>query len=203
MMRELYAPNYEARRLETLMRSEGRCENTMVDGTGQVIWRCPHRLGIFKISHAYNPCFEQLLIHHPNDDPWNPDAIMIAVCASCHMKLHRKPDTDGKVPARKQGYKVVSMERLLCRLAAVGFTVTPNEGCRFTWSIGPFAAEAADQLDAFVMALHWLTAEVGALQRELGQLRAECQRLTDVQTRMRLADERRLTDAGLREMGLR
>ncbi len=87
MMRELYAPNYEARRLETLIRSEGRCENTIVDETDEVIWRCPHRIGTFKISRAHNPCFEQLLIHHPNDDPWNPDAIMIAVCAQRGVPL--------------------------------------------------------------------------------------------------------------------
>jgi hypothetical protein len=200
MMRELYAPNYEERRLETLLRAEGRCENKIVDENGEVLWRCPHRLGTFKISRAHNPCFEQLLIHHPNDDPWNPGAEMIAVCASCHMILHRKPDTDGKVSARKQGYKVIGINQLLCCLAAVGFTVVPNKECRFNWSIGPFAAEAADQIDALVMALHWLTAEVRDLQRELEQQRAECRRLTDMQIRLQQAEERRQCDAVLREM---
>lgn len=167
-MRELYAPNYEERRLQTLIRSEGRCEH-VINGR-----RCPNRIGTLKISHAHNLYFEQLLIHHPNNDPWNPDADMIAVCASCHMKLHRKPDTNGKVSARKQGYQVVSIHHLLCRLAGVGFTITPNEECRFNWSIGPFAAEAADPIDALVMALHWLTAEVGDLQREREQQGTAC-----------------------------
>jgi hypothetical protein len=136
-------------------------------------------------------------MHHPNGDPENPDAEMIAVCASCHMKLHRKPDNDGKMPPQKQGYKVIGMEYLLSRLAAVGFTVATNEGCRVDWSIGPFAAEAADPIDALLMALHWLTAEVGDLQRELEQERAECHRLTDMQTCMGQAEERRLTDTAL------
>jgi len=196
MMRDLYADNYLKRRLEVLLRAEGRCEHT-IDGKP-----CPNRLGTFKISRSHQPYFEQLYMHHPNGDPENPDAEMIAVCASCHMKLHRQPGPNGKAPSRKQGYKVISMEQLLCRLAAVGFTVAPNEECRVDWSIGPFAAEAADPVDALLMALHWLTAEVGDLQRELEQLRAECHRLTDVQTRMGQAEERRLTDAGLREMGL-
>ncbi len=138
-------------------------------------------------------------MHHPNDDPENPDAEMLAVCASCHMKLHRQPGPNGKASSRKQGYKVISVEHLLCRLAAVGFTVAPNEECRVEWSIGPFAAEATDPIDALLMALHWLTAEVGDLQRELVQLRAECHRLTDVQTRMGQAEEHHFTDAGLRE----
>ena len=51
MMRDLYADNYPQRRLEVLLRAEGRCENT-VDGQ-----RCKNRLGTFKISHAHQPYF--------------------------------------------------------------------------------------------------------------------------------------------------
>jgi hypothetical protein len=193
-MRDLYADNYPQRRLEVLLRAEGRCENKI---EGQ---RCPNRLGTFKISHSYQPYFEQLYMHHPNSDPENPDAEMIAVCASCHMKLHRQPESNGKTSSRKQGYKVISINHLLCRLASVGFTAVPNEECRFDWSIGPFTAEAADPVDALLMALHWLTAEVGDLKRELEQQRTACHRLADMQTRMRQAEERRLTDAVLREM---
>lgn len=142
MICDLYAGNYEERRQETLMQAAGRCEN-MLDGQC-----CKRRLGTFKISRVYNPCFEQLLIHHPNNDPWNPDADMIAVCASCHMKLHRNPATSGKVPPRKPGYKVVSMEFLLDRLAGVSFSASFNEECRVSWRFAPcgFQADTADVL---------------------------------------------------------
>ena len=146
MMRELYAPNYEARRLETLLRSEGRCEN-VVDGR-----RCPNRIGTLKISHAHNLYFEQLMIHHPNDDPWNPDAEMVAVCASCHMILHRKPDGKGKVPPRKPGYKVIGTDHLLHRLAGVGFSASYTDDCRVivcTHQCSPFPTRTQLRAAAF------------------------------------------------------
>ncbi len=191
MMRELYADNYEERRLEILLRAAGRCEN-VIDG------QCfPHGLGTVKMSRAYNPFFEQLFIHHPNNDPWNPNAVMIAVCASCHMKLYRKPEANGKVPARKQGYKVVSITHLLSGLAGVGFRALYTEECRVSWRFEQCAyeAEAADMLDALAMCLHWLGAEVRDLQEALAQ--AEQRRLTDMVTRVQ-AEERRLCDAALR-----
>lgn len=185
MIRELYAPNYEERRQDTFLRAAGRCENSR-DGQ-----RCPHRLGTLKISHAHNLYFEPLLIHHPNDDPWNPDAEMIAVCASCHMKLHRMPDANGKIPARKPGYKVISLNHLLCRLATtVGLTIEPHEECRVHWSLGPFEAEAADPPDAICMAMHWLAAEVRDLQTELAGAQAENLRLTEAIVRSRCAEEK-------------
>jgi hypothetical protein len=194
MRRELYADNYPHRRLEALIRSGGRCEH-VIEGK-----RCPSRLGVFKISHAGNACFEQLFIHHPDHDPWNPEAELLVICSSCHMRLHRQPEQDGKILPQKRGYRVIGIDHLLHRLARVGFTVAPNEECRFDWSIGPFAAEAADPIDALVMALHWLTAEVADLQRELARQSAECHRPTDMQTRMLQAGEHHLPDAALRDM---
>jgi hypothetical protein len=183
MMHDLYADNYPVRRQEALLRAAGRCENA-VDGR-----RCTNRLGTFKISHARNPCFEQLYVHHVNDDPENPDAELIVLCASCHMKRHRKAGSNGKASPRKQGYKVISINQLLIYLAAAGFSVRPNEECRVSWRIGPFEAEATDPVDALVMALYWLSAEVGDLQRELERQRAECRRLTSIQSCKQQAEE--------------
>src|SRR5712692_2712333 len=158
MMHDLYAGNYAERRQETFLRAAGRCEHII---HGQ---RRPNRLGTFKISHAHNPYFEQLSIHHPNNDPENPEAEMVAICASCHMKLHRKPDANGTVAAKKRGYTVVSISHLLMRLASAGFFVQPKEACRVTWRIGTLTAEAADALDAICMAMYWLSGEVRDLQ---------------------------------------
>ncbi len=137
MIREWYADNYQERRLEVLLRAEDRCEQR---GNDQ---RCLNRLGIFKISHSYQPYFEQLYMHHPDNDPGNPEARMIAVCASCHMRLHRQAESHGKASPKKQGYQVVSITHLLSSLARVGFRASYNEECRVSWRFEQCAFEHA------------------------------------------------------------
>ncbi len=195
MMRELYAPNYPQRRLEALIRSEGQCEH-VIDGK-----RCPNRLGTFKISRAGNACFEQLYIHHPNHDPWNPEAELVVVCSGCHMRLHRQPEQDGKTLPRKRGYRVIGTDHLLSHLGGVGFSAHYNEECRVSWRFDPcgFQADAADMSDALVMCLHWLGGEVRDLQEALAYAQTEQRRLTDIITRTDQAEERRRCDAALRE----
>src|SRR5207248_3131836 len=150
-----------------------------------------------------NLYFEQLLIHHPNDDPWNPDAEMVAVCASCHMILHRKPDGKVKVPPRKHGYKVIGTDHLLHRLAGVGFSASYTDDCRVIWQLGPLTSEAVDMLDALTMCLHWLGAEVRDLQEGLANAQRDNRRLTDIVIRTRQAEERRQCDAAFRASGCR
>lgn len=195
MMPELYAPNYPQRRLEALIRSEGRCEN-IINGK-----RCPNHLGMFKISRAGNACFEQLYIHHPNQDPWNPEADLQVVCSRCHMLLHRQPEQDGKVPPKKRGYRIIGVDHLLHRLAGVGFRAHYTEECRVAWSFGPcaFHAEAVDMLDALTMCLHWTGGELRDLQEALEAAQAENRRLTDRLIRLQQAEERRQCDAALRQ----
>ena len=197
MMRELYAPNYPQRREAALLRAAGRCEK-IVDGR-----RCPNQAGTLKVSHAHNLYFEQLYVHHVNDDPENEDAELICYCASCHMKAHRQPLAGGKAARRKQGYRVVKLEQLLCSLAAVGFSASYTEECRVIWQLGPFTGEAADMLDALTMCLHFADGEVRDLQEALTRAQAENRRLTDVIVRTRQADERRQCDAALQALGCR
>lgn len=194
MIRELYADNYNQRRLEALLRSGGRCEN-VIDGR-----RCPNRIGVLKVSHAHNIYFEQMYVHHVNGDPENPNAELLICCASCHMKLHRKPNMDGTVPPRKSGYKVISLACLLDHLVGVGFSASHNEECRVTWRFDPcgYEAEAADMLDALATCLHWLGAEVRDLQEALAQSQAEQRRLTDMLICRDQGEEQDLCDAALR-----
>jgi len=194
MIHDLYAPNYEERKLAALIRSGGRCEN-VIHGK-----RCTHCLGTFKISRARNAGFEHLHIHHVNDDPHNPDAELMVLCDSCHMKRHRQPGADGKVSPRKVGYHVISIHPLLLSLTSAGFCVQPNEVCGATWQIGTLQGEAADPLDAVGMAMHWLSAEVRDLQKELTHAQAEKLRLSDMVIRTQQAEERRLTDAAIRKI---
>lgn len=158
MIHDLYPSNWRARRLECLLRAGGRCEN-VIDGK-----RCPRRLGTLRISRAHNLIVESLHVIHVNDDPENPDAELRAYCPACHMRLHRCPGSDGKTPRRKRGYHVVSVHQLLARLATYGRVVSPNETGGVTWHLGLFEAEAVDPIDAIASALHWLTAELQALQ---------------------------------------
>jgi hypothetical protein len=197
MMRDLYAPNYAQRREEAILRAAGRCEK-IVDGQ-----RCSNQIGTLKISHAHNLYFEQLYVHHINDDPENEEAELICYCASCHMKAHRQPVAGGKAAARKQGYRVVRIEQLLCSLAAVGFSASYNEESRVNWQLGPFVGEAADMLDALTMCLHWLGAEARDLQEALARTQMENRRLTDMIVRTQQAEERRQCDTALRVLGCR
>ncbi len=172
MRQELYAANLRTRREAALLRSGGQCENMLTDEDGNAV-RCPNRIGVFKISRAHNACFEQLHLHHPNGDPENPAAEVLLYCSSCHMKMHRKPGTNGKVPPRKQGYQTVTTAHLLNCLAGAGFSVWPTAENRIAWRIGALEAEAFDVVEAIAMAFHWLGAEIEDLQAELVRARSD------------------------------
>jgi hypothetical protein len=195
MQAKLYAENYQERREQIFLRAGGRCENLLDNGE-----RCPVRLGDWRITHSKQLQFEQLIIHHPNGDPENPDAEMVAICWACHMRLHRKPGPGRtKASARKRGYEVIRIPHLMVMLARVGLSTWSTENGRVAWQIGMLTSEANDHIDALTMALHWLSAEGRDLQEALAHAQAENRRLTDRIIRTQQAEERRLFDAAIRE----
>ncbi|MHB8596724.1 MAG: hypothetical protein ACYDER_07935 [Ktedonobacteraceae bacterium] len=194
MQAKLYAENYQERREEVFLRSAGRCEHILPGGE-----RCPTKLGDWRITRSKQVQFEQLLIHHPNGDPENPDAEMLVVCWACHMRLHRQPGPGRpKASARKQGYEVIRVPHLMGLLARVGLSTWVTTDGRVGWQMSGLAGEASDPLDALFMALHWLNREVSDLQGTLFQAQAENRQITDRMTRMQCAEQRRLMDAALR-----
>ncbi len=195
MQHKLYADNYQERREETFLRAGGRYENILPNGE-----RCPVKLGDWRITHSHQVQFEQLIMHHVNGDPENPDAEMIAVCWACHMRLHRKPGPGcKKASARKQGYEAIRRAYLMEVLARAGFfTWSTSNGC-VGWQIGVLTGEASDHIDALGMCLHWLNAEVRDLQEALAHTQADNSHLTDQMIRTQQAEERRLFDAAIRE----
>ena len=187
MQAKLYAYNYQQRREETFNRAGGQCENILANGE-----RCPVKLGQWRITHSKQLQFEQLIIHHPNGDPENPDAEMIAICWACHMRLHRRPGPGRtKATAKKRGYEVIRIPYLMDLLARAGFRTWSTTSGRVGWQIGALASEANDHIDALTMALHWLTGEIRDLQEAQAQAQAEQRRLTDMVTRLDQAEERR------------
>jgi hypothetical protein len=195
MQAKLYANNYQERREETFLRAGGQCENTLANGE-----RCPVRLGDWRITRSKQLQFEQLLIHHPNGDPENPNAGMLAVCWACHIRLHRKPGHGRKkARARKQGYEVVRVRHLMEVLARVGLATWATTNGRIGWQIGTLESSANDHIDALLMALHWLDAEVRDRQESLIRTQRENVRLTDRIIRTRQAEERRHLNAAIRE----
>jgi hypothetical protein len=166
MQAKLYHNNYPQRRAETFERAAGQCENILANGI-----RCPVRLGHCRITRSRQIQFEQLLIHHINGDPENPDAEMIAICWACHMRLHRKPGPGRKkASARKQGYEVIRLPYLMELLARVGFFTWLTPDGRVGWQIGKLESSANDHIDALTMALHWMAGEIHDLQNKLDQL---------------------------------
>jgi len=199
MQARLYAENYQQRREETFLRACGRCENLLDNGE-----RCPVKFGDLRITRSHQLQFEQLLIHHVNGDPENPDAMMIAICWACHMRLHRRPGPGRKkAAARKRGYEVMRIPHLMAMLARAGFHTWVTEDEHVGWQMGVLASEANDHIDALTMALHWLDAEGRDLQEALAQAQAENQRLTDIITRTQCAEQRRQQGAAIREPVLR
>ena len=198
MQIKLYAPNYQQRRAETFARADGRCENILADGT-----RCPVRLGDWRVTRSRQLQFEQLIIHHPDNDPENPNARLLAICWACHMRLHRKPGPGRKkASARKQGYEVIRVQYLMELLATrAGLSTWPTPDGRVGWQIGTLTGEAADSLGALMMALHWILGEMRDLQEALARVEADNRRLTDMLTRIQQAEGRSQCDAALQTIG--
>lgn len=207
MQAKLYASNYWQRREEIFIRSGGQCENILPTGE-----RCTVKLGDLRITRSRQLQFEQLLIHHPNGDPENPDAEMLAVCWACHMRLHRKPGPGRpKASAQKQGYEVVRVPYLMQLLAtSAGFCTWPTPSGRVRWQIGPLTGEANDAIGALMMALHWLVGEIRDLQSQLDHLQEQTmpvsrfrptphQREQDMTLRLQDAEQRRACDRFLRQ----
>jgi hypothetical protein len=162
MNKALYADNYPVRRQEAFLRAAGQCEHLL---NGE---RCKVRLGDWRVTRSKQLQFEQLICHHVNGDPENPEAELLIICWACHMRLHRKPGPGRKkASARKQGYEVIRIPHLLSLLTCAGFHTWTLPSGSTGWQIGPFQSEAHDPVDAIVMALHWLEAEVRDLQEKL------------------------------------
>lgn len=208
MQAKLYASNYWQRREEIFARANGQCENILPGGE-----RCPVKLGDWRITRSRQLQFEQLIIHHPDGDPENPNARMLTICWACHMRLHRKPGPGRpKASARKQGYEVIRVPHLMELLATrAGFSTWPTPDGRVGWQIGPLTGEANDSIGALMMALHWLAGEMRDLQSQLDRLQEKRsmslptfkptsqQREQDMALRLQDAEQRRTCDLFLRQ----
>jgi hypothetical protein len=183
VIKKLYAPNLPQRRIETFIRAEGRCENILSNGQ-----RCPVSLGHTRITHSGNMQFEELLIHHINGDPENPDSEMLAVCWACHMRLHRKPGPGRKkASARKQGYEVVRVQFLLEQLTVSGLHTWRTSDGHTGWQIGPLTSEAENPIEALAMALHWQASEIRDLEAKLQQSQ---EHIRDLEAKLQQSQER-------------
>ncbi len=206
MQAKLYAANYAQRREETFIRAGGQCENIL---NGE---RCPVRAGDWRVTRSKQLQFEQLIIHHVNGDPENPDAVMIATCWACHMRLHRKPGPGRtKASVRKQGYEVIRIPYLMDLLACAGFHTWSTANGRVGWQIGELESSANNHIDALTMALHWLTGEIRDLQSKLDHLQenptmavqtsrpTQQEREQDLAIRLQHAEQRRASDQAIRQ----
>ena len=146
MQHQLYPSDWKLRAHACLAQAGYRCEDC---GT-------PH--GVLRVGkRSKSPYVVYLHAAHVNHDPDNPQAELRALCPSCHMKhdrhTERKPAT-----ARRQGYHVVSVTRLVIEARGAGLHIT-QAGDGYTWQIGDLAGMATDVLDAIASALHCLRME--------------------------------------------
>jgi hypothetical protein len=158
MIRGLYADNHLQRREQAIQDTDNHCST------------CKILLGQVKVSRRRRLWFDYGQLHHPDGDPENPNARVEILCASCHMKAHRRPEKEkAKATPRKTGYEVVRLPALMERLASVGLRTWKTETGRVAWQIGNLEAEAEDSLDALLMAVHWMEAEMRYLADKLEQ----------------------------------
>ena len=146
MQHHLYPDNWKQRSQACLEQANYRCEHCGM----------PH--GIMRVGkHRHNLYFVHLHAAHINHDPHNPQAKLRALCPSCHMRHDRKTERK-QVAARRQGYQVISIARLVAHARSAGLHIIQEES-GFTWSIDGLSGVASDVLDAIGLALHCLTRE--------------------------------------------
>jgi hypothetical protein len=146
MHNTLYPTDWKLRAAACLARAGYRCEDCGV----------PH--GVLRVGQrSKSPYIVYLHAAHVNHDPENPQATLRALCPSCHLKYDRRTERK-PAPARRQGYHVISVTRLMLEARGAGLHIT-QQGDHYCWQIGNLTGIATDVLDAIGSALHCLVME--------------------------------------------
>jgi len=135
-----------------------QCSQTCLERAGYRCEHCGIPHGTMRVGkHRHNLYFVHLHAAHINHDPHNPLAELRALCPTCHMRHDRQTERK-QIAARRQGYQVVALTRLVAHAQSAGLHITQEEsGC--AWSIGDLSGIASDVLDAIGSALHGLAME--------------------------------------------
>ena len=94
---------------------------------------------------------------HINHDPANPNAELRALCPSCHLQYDRRTERPTPTP-RRQGYPVVTVERLLLLARGAGIEIVPSE-TGYTCRVLGLETVHPEPLEALGFALHTLMME--------------------------------------------
>jgi hypothetical protein len=154
MQQHLYPADWKLRAAACLAQAGYRCEDC---GT-------PH--GVLRIGKkSKSPFIVYLHAAHVNHDPENPQAVLKALCPSCHMKHDRRTESasssshnKAKSGAHRQGYQLISATHLVREARGAGLYIS-QQGDRYCWQIGDLRGIATDVLDAIGSALHYLAME--------------------------------------------
>jgi hypothetical protein len=146
MHNPLYPSDWKLRAAACLARAGYRCEDCGV----------PH--GVLRVGKkSKSPYIVYLHAAHVNHDPENPQAVLKALCPSCHMKHDRRTERSC-TSAHRQGYQLISATRLVREARGAGLHIS-QQGDRYCWQIGDLTGIATDVLDAIGSALHCLAME--------------------------------------------
>lgn len=149
MRSDLYAASYPERARACIEQAGHRCEH------------CGVRQGAWRISRRTHEIYlVPLHAAHINHDPDNPNAELRALCPSCHLHYDRHTERPVRT-ARRQGYRVVSLDRLLLLVQSAGIEMTPTE-TGYRCRVRGLETTHADPLDAIGFALHTLMMEARA-----------------------------------------
>jgi hypothetical protein len=154
MQQQLYPADWKLRAAACLSRAGYRCEDCGI----------PH--GVLRIvKKSKSPYIVYLHAAHVNHDPENQEAVLKALCPSCHMKHDRRTERvsssshkKAKSGAHRQGYQLISATHLVREARGAGLHIS-QQGDHYCWQTGDLNSIATDVLDAFGSALHCLMME--------------------------------------------
>ena len=178
MQQQLYPADWKLRAAACLSRAGYRCEDCGI----------PH--GVLRIGKkSKSPYIVYLHAAHVNHDPENPQAVLKALCPSCHMKHDRRTErasskrhNTAKSGAHRQGYQLISATHLVREARRAGLHISP-QGDRYRWQIGDLHGIANDVLDAIGSALHTLAMErLEEKEHEHEEMKGGVRMIADEQT---------------------
>ena len=157
MRKELYNERFEEEKLACKERAGWQCE-AILPWTGK---RCPTRGGDELWSRrSKRKWIVYLHAAHLNNDPENPNAELICLCPSCHMRMDRAKEKLKRTSQHRRGYELTSKDRLVDAVNRAGLILTPlSEG--YHWNV-----EGTDYEGS-------VTTAVSAVSHAIARLRSE------------------------------
>lgn len=144
MNKHIYPNNWRELREACVERANRQCELCHAQEGAIVTSRRTGRLYILYLHAA-----------HIDADPHNPDARLIALCPSCHMRQDRQQEMQERKSVRRRGYSLTTTDNLVRALSIAGLVLTETE-TGYQWAVDDLEGEATTAVHAVADAIYHL-----------------------------------------------